>query len=201
MTSLKQAFIHIFIKNPTNASGRASRSEFWWGMLFFALCALACYGSAVYVPHAGYVIAALLALVSIWLLIITLIRRIHDNNKSALIFLLPILPIAVLYQLTGEYYVIPETFSEPCVAAYALSALVVVYIIYLLCKRGTLSDNRFGADPLLGPTNAKAKQAAKQAAKKQAEAEAKAQVTEEAVPESAEIQTESTTDKGESAKQ
>ena len=178
MTSIKQAFVRIVLKNPTNASGRAGRSEFWWGFLLLAIAAGLCYASAVYVPYAGWVIATVLALLSSWLFIITLIRRMHDHNKSALLFLLPVLPIAVLYQFTGEYYVIPQTFTEPCVAAYAVSALVILYIVYLLFKPGTLGDNHYGAAPCLGPTNAKAKQSAKQAAKKQAELEAQEQQAE-----------------------
>ena len=50
MTSIKQAFVHCVIKNATNASDRASRSEFWWFFLFAVIMGGACYASATMVP-------------------------------------------------------------------------------------------------------------------------------------------------------
>ena len=173
MTSIKQAFVHCVIKNATNASDRASRSEFWWFFLFAVIMVGACYASATMVPHAGWVLATILAIPTIWLFVMTFIRRLHDHNLPALVLVLPVLPFAVLYQLTGEYFVIPQSYIELSVGLYAISSIIVLYFIYLLFKPGTLGDNRYGTDPSHGPTNPQAQKATKEAAKNMAAREIK----------------------------
>lgn len=173
MTSIKQAFVHCVIKNATNASDRASRSEFWWFSLFAVIMGGACYASATMVPHAGWVLATILAIPTIWLFIMTFIRRLHDHNLPALVLVLPVVPFAVLYQLTGEYFIIPQSYTELSVGLYAISSIIVLYFVYLLFKPGTLGDNRYGADPSHSPTNHQAKKAAKEAAKNMAACEIK----------------------------
>lgn len=173
MTSIKQAFVHCVIKNATNASDRASRSEFWWFFLFAVIMGGACYASATMVPHAGWVLATILAIPTIWLFVMTFIRRLHDHNLPALVLVLPVLPFAMLYQLTGEYFIIPQSYTELSVGLYAISSIIVLYLIYLLFKSGTLGDNRYGTDPSHGPTNPQAKKATKEAAKNMAAREIK----------------------------
>ena len=173
MTSIKQAFVHCVIKNATNASDRASRSEFWWFFLFAVIMGGACYASATMVPHAGWVLATILAIPTIWLFVMTFIRRLHDHNLPALVLVLPVLPFAVLYQLTGEYFIIPQSYTELSVGLYAISGIIVLYFIYLLFKPGTLGDNRYGTDPSHGPTNPQAQKATKEAAKNMAAREIK----------------------------
>ena len=174
MTSIKQAFVHCVIKNATNALNCAGYgSKFWWFFLFAVIMGGACYASATMVPHAGWVLATILAIPTIWLFVMTFIRRLHDHNLPALVLVLPVLPFAVLYQLTGEYFIIPQSYTELSVGLYAISSIIVLYFIYLLFKPGTLGDNRYGTDPSHGPTNPQAQKATKEAAKNMAAREIK----------------------------
>lgn len=77
--------IKLLFQNYANFTGRASKSEFWWGFLFLVLANAA----AGYIPMIG-------GLVSLALLIPDLslcIRRLHDIGKSWVWYLMGLIPL------------------------------------------------------------------------------------------------------------
>jgi uncharacterized membrane protein YhaH (DUF805 family) len=124
-------------------SGRASRSEFWWFMLFLTIGYLVLGGIAI----AGidfqngepgtltFIFGGLLAIFLIAMFIpvlATTIRRFHDRNMS------------------GWWYLGFIALSMiPFVGIVASIAQIVIF-----CLKGTEGENRFGADPLSGPMDA-----------------------------------------------
>lgn len=120
-------------------AGRASRSEFWWFMLFIFLVNLAT-GIAFSILPAT-IAASLSLIVSLALLPANLgvsVRRLHDRNMSGWWLLLPIVSL-FLGILSG-----PAS-QGPVVSMLSL-ALCLAYLI-ILCMPGTPGPNRFGDDP------------------------------------------------------
>lgn len=94
-----------FFRSYARFSGRASRSEYWWGVLAYTLALLLC---GVLVAAAGdngtlaalaLVVAGVVVLGSAipgWAL---LVRRLHDANLSGWMSLLTLLPLGSLIQI------------------------------------------------------------------------------------------------------
>ena len=137
--------IKSFYKNYFNFRGRASRSEYWWNNLlsyglitiwyavyFVALFSLIDAGSdpteATLIAYGQTGIVGILLLIFLLASFIPSLsisfRRIHDKNKSAWNFLWLLVPI---------FGCIP--------------------ILVWFCQRGTVGENRFGADPLAQKAN------------------------------------------------
>lgn len=92
--------IKAFFKNYLKFDGRASRSEFWWAMLFTFIVSsiLSSFGPGNGVPH-GFTQWIFSILGSIWDLIILIptvtltTRRLHDTDRSGWWQLLYFVPI------------------------------------------------------------------------------------------------------------
>ncbi|MEV0670065.1 suppressor of fused domain protein [Mycobacterium sp. NPDC050441] len=94
-----------FLRCYARFSGRASRSEYWWGVLAYTLALLLC---GVFVAAAGdngtlgalaLVVAGVVVLGSAipgWAL---LVRRLHDANLSGWMSLLTLLPLGFVLQI------------------------------------------------------------------------------------------------------
>lgn len=86
--------MNAFVKNYCNFSGRASRSEFWWFVLFCAivnvLTGVCCggYGS-VGAPWGEGIIGLIFLLPGLGLLM----RRLHDTGRSGWWWLLSFIPV------------------------------------------------------------------------------------------------------------
>lgn len=111
-------------------SGRASRSELWWFMVFCVLISLLVGGVDIGIfglrwLSSGNVTGPLGVLVSLALLIPGLavaVRRLHDLDKSGWWYLLGIIPL--------------------------IGGLI---LLYWFIQPGTIGANRFGADPTTVP--------------------------------------------------
>ncbi len=77
--------IKLAILNSLNFTGRASRSEFWWGYLFFAIA-----GIVASIPYIGWLIGLAIVLPSLSLSI----RRLNDMGKSWSFLFMGLIPIA-----------------------------------------------------------------------------------------------------------
>ena len=105
-------------------SGRASRPEYWWWVLFTSLIGL--------IPFAGLVtLIPTLAVTS---------RRFHDIGKSGW---LQILPFALI--VVAVISVVVPILS-PVVWMIAAFASFVVLIVWLV-RKGDEGPNKYGADP------------------------------------------------------
>jgi uncharacterized membrane protein YhaH (DUF805 family) len=107
-------------RNYFNFSGRASRSEFWYFVLFVALVAggvaqiadLLLFGDGLPVVRAITELALLVPGISVN------VRRLHDIDR------------------TGWWYLV------------VLTGIGAILLIVWACKKGTAGKNRFGEDPL-----------------------------------------------------
>lgn len=79
--------IKLFFKNYTNFKGRASKSEYWWTVLFTFI--LGC------IPVVGQ-IGALFCLIPN---IAIIIRRLHDTGKSGAYYFISLIPFAGVFIL------------------------------------------------------------------------------------------------------
>lgn len=76
--------IKLYFVNYINFTGRSTRSEYWWIVLFNILMSIA----AAFIPYAGYVIALVFIIPSLSLSI----RRLHDIGKSWVWYLMEFIP-------------------------------------------------------------------------------------------------------------
>lgn len=117
-------------------SGRASRSEFWWWVLFGILGGLV-----------TSIIPFINAIFSIALIIPNLAvtaRRLHDTDRSGWWMLAP-------YGFMALAGVVAMTGSGTGTAVVGVIALIMVIVLIVwLATKGTEGDNDFGSDPL-GP--------------------------------------------------
>jgi uncharacterized membrane protein YhaH (DUF805 family) len=117
----KQAIL-LFFKNYVVFNGRASRSEFWYPVVFGM-------GAGFLIGFAGTLAGASEATIEsvgvifqLLLIIPTVavgVRRLHDIDKSGWFHLIALIPL-----------------------------LGMLILFYFFAQRGTSGDNRFGSDPL-----------------------------------------------------
>ena len=121
--------------------GRASRSEYWYFILFTFLG----YGAGFLL---GLIAPALLWLLGIFVLAILIpvitvaARRLHDINKSGWYQVLPLPPgiIETIFAMNR---------NEVGEIIFLIIGLVAyIYLIILLCTAGDSKKNRFGKNPL-----------------------------------------------------
>jgi uncharacterized membrane protein YhaH (DUF805 family) len=126
--TFKQSIASGYSKYVT-FSGRASRSEYWFFVLFSVLVAVACatVDIALGLNFALFYgpFYALFALVNLLPSISVLVRRLHDTGRSGWWYWIALVPIVGF-----------------------------IVLIVWLCTRGTQGENRFGSDPLFGEAEA-----------------------------------------------
>jgi len=118
MTAIQAGF-----RNYVNFSGRASRSEYWWWVLFVVIVGIVAsfidisiVGNAQFGPVGGLTSLALL-LPNIGISV----RRLHDRDKSGWFILIGLIP------LVGA----------------------IILLVWFV-QRGTVGGNQYGPDPLGG---------------------------------------------------
>ncbi len=133
--NMQTAVITCF-KKFLMTGGRASRSEFWWFMLFNFIAIILL--MIIIFPLAG-----LWVLVTIFPTICVFIRRFQDMNLSGWWFPLwtaiMIGAFLIIFTKLIGYY---DWAELPFVISW-----IFVWLL-INCKKGTAGDNRFGADPL-----------------------------------------------------
>ncbi len=92
--------IKSFYNNYTNTEGRASRSAYWWVILYqcivmIPLAFLAGYGIGIHssaLTVIGYVLIGIFWLANIVPAITLSVRRLHDTNRSGWWYLINLVP-------------------------------------------------------------------------------------------------------------
>lgn len=137
-----------------SVNGRISRSQYWlkWFLpvlaITFILAAIMIgsltsgdYGTAYNLS----IILMVFMLLTLWPNIAVLVKRIHDRDKSGWLALIFYGPLVL-------YYIVAAGMGQRSPAATALSLVVLVVGIWFFiefgCLRGTIGENRFGADPV-----------------------------------------------------
>ena len=150
MSSFVDAVKVCVVQKPFNWKDRATRSEFWWCMLFVFLANIVI-GILGLIPAVGAIIGFVGGAALSWLNTIVAIRRLHDLNKRGFWLAGVYVPLfigAVLYVLGLEER------EEGLIYAGSTLCLIgigfYIYLFVLFCLRGTVGPNRFGPDPLNG---------------------------------------------------
>jgi uncharacterized membrane protein YhaH (DUF805 family) len=134
--------------------GRATRSEYWYFVLFCFLVRIASaigdlvvFGFGIY-PRIGFEILTGLLLVIPQFAV--LVRRFHDTEHSGLL-VLGLIALAFVDGLIFRRYSVSD---GPILMSIGLDAIVLVTAILFiiqfvwLVSPGTEGDNKFGSDPL-----------------------------------------------------
>ena len=138
--NLPQA-VRICFKKYFDFKGRASRSEYWYFVLFTFLG----YGVGILL---GLIAPFLLWLLGIFVLAILIpaitvaARRLHDVNKSGWYQALPLPPGIIETIFAMNRNEVGE------IIFLILGIVAYIYIIILLCTAGDSKKNRFGKNPL-----------------------------------------------------
>tara|TARA_B100000925_G_C21977346_1_gene460681 strand:+ start:648 stop:1175 length:528 start_codon:yes stop_codon:yes gene_type:complete len=141
--------IKSYFKNWIKFSGRSSRSEFWWAVLFANIII---YSGLLILTIMNVDNSGFLALVSILLagLIIFLalassalsVRRLHDINKSGLIYIVYIAVVFISALPSNQKnYEISDIFS-------IIQMIFSIVLIVLYCLPGKSENNKYGPNPL-----------------------------------------------------
>ena len=125
------------LKKYFDFSGRASRSEFWFFLLFVALCDAV---AGVF----GRSIGGLVMLALFVPQITVAVRRLHDVGKSGRELVVPYVMMAagpMLYWAGGFLIGLVK------LAYGVITLLVVVRLVMLWAKKGSTIPNKYGAAP------------------------------------------------------
>ena len=149
--SIGRAFSQYF-----TFSGRASRAEYWWFILFtmllsFAAAILDVGFNAPGAADGSGPISAIVALVTLFPSLAVASRRMHDTNHSAWWVFAPF-----LLMLLGVFFAVMGAASSmesggglgvlAGIAMLTAGIMVLIQLVFLL-TRGNEGDNRFGPDP------------------------------------------------------
>ncbi len=138
----KTAVRTCLFRKYSDFKGRASRSEFWWFVLFGAIVNsfLGIFSNAS--PQTGMLTSAIVSLMLLLPHLAVTARRLHDANLSGWVQAAPI-GLAALGGLA--LYLDFGTSAYMCIMLAGLSGLG---LLVLYARRGTVGVNRFGPDPL-----------------------------------------------------
>ena len=133
--------VKICFKKYFDFKGRASRSEYWYFILFIFLG----YGAGFLLMLITPVLAWLLGIFFVGIIIPAIAvtaRRLHDINKSGWIQAIPIPPgiIETVFSMNRN------TTGEMIFLIVGLGCYI--YLIVLYCTAGDSKQNRFGKNPL-----------------------------------------------------
>tara|TARA_B100000579_G_C22453697_1_gene675508 strand:- start:56 stop:484 length:429 start_codon:yes stop_codon:yes gene_type:complete len=117
--------------------GRASRSEYWYFVLFIFICyAIFAILAILAATYQIFQIIPLFIIATILPSFAVTARRLHDVNKSGWLQLLP-LPFSLMQTAFQS--------SDLAVIFFSVIALgLYIYLIFLYCKKGEQKDNDYG---------------------------------------------------------
>lgn len=147
-------------------SGRMARRDFW----LFAAMALATlvliglldwflFGHFGVVLDLGFwtmgPLGQVFAIFGLWALGTAAVRRLHDTGRGVMTALAPLAGGALIFGLGALLFTYPQFRFLPSVSyfyhnlllGYALAAMALLMLVWLLARPATLGPNRFGPDP------------------------------------------------------
>ena len=146
MTLVESITTVIFEKYAT-FSGRASRSEFWWFMLFSnSISFLIPFLYSIYGPSAEKqeydLIEVILAIVLFLPQLAVTVRRLHDVDKSGW-WILSSLATAGVTAMFVYVFLLLIVIDGMYILAVLSTIIMNFYVLYLLIKKGDTGPNRF----------------------------------------------------------
>ena len=114
-----EAVRSVIVERYADFQGRASRSEFWWFVLFYLLLSVVIGLVAAISESLGGLLNLVVTIGLLVPAIAVQVRRLHDTDRTGWWVLIGLVPLV---------------------------GTVVLIVFYV--QRGTAGDNRFGPDPL-----------------------------------------------------
>ena len=149
--------VKLFFKNYFNFTGRASRSEYWWAYLAYAIVLvviMTAEGLAMGIDYAGEGVATNLLYLATFIGWLSLTaRRLQDRGHTGwwqLIYLIPLIPLLyflVLYAITED-----ESHVIALSLVFILWIGILITLIVFLCLPPKEDENKWGRNPLLPDT-------------------------------------------------
>jgi uncharacterized membrane protein YhaH (DUF805 family) len=143
-------------KKYATFSGRASRSEYYYWMLFifitsYFLSIIGILGLGNNSISGSGIFYDLFFLITILPIVSVTARRLHDINFNGLFSIIVFLLLAVI--CLGNIYAYAYISPHNRIGVAILFNIIIYYItifipLILFIKKGTTGDNRFGKDPL-----------------------------------------------------
>ncbi len=138
--NMKTSIIICFKKFLT-IKGRASRSEFWWFMLFNATIFFLLWFIDI------QLLFNLAGIITLFPTACVFVRRFHDIDKSGWEFLLYYASIMGPILMFTVFIDVPMGLITPYLFII-LFFCSTISLLRFLCRKGTEDENNFGADPL-----------------------------------------------------
>lgn len=107
LNEIKKSVETVVLKNYVNFEGRATRPEYWWFTLAYAIVNII----LSLIPRAGTILSGFLGLAVLIPSIGVAVRRLHDINKSGWWLLIALVPI-VGYIIVILWFVKPSDNGE-----------------------------------------------------------------------------------------
>lgn len=132
--------IRVCFTNYVTFSGRASRSEFWFFMLFTWLGSFAV---ELLTGQSG-IASGIFSLVTLLPTLAVSVRRLHDTDRTGwwmcggLVIIAVSIPLFILFVAQGLSPILGPTIISLAWLAYS------IVLIVFFCQRGTPGANRFG---------------------------------------------------------
>ena len=120
-------------------SGRASRSEFWWFILFTIIARML----AALIPGVGFIVGLALLLPTLS----AMVRRLHDINRTGWWILMPV-GIAIAGIIAGIVLAVNVSLTWGAVIGVLTPILAFLSLLPFLIQPGDSVPNRYGPDPL-----------------------------------------------------
>jgi len=139
--------------------GRASRSEYWYWLLFVFLCSAVgsvLFDNSHFDDHNIHVLGLSISRQNICFAVFcfpsmnVIVRRLHDINRPGwwLILILILSLYVSIYVLSSFPRKIVTAIEAAVPATFLTSIFLLLIPLPLLCKKGTRGENSFGEDPL-----------------------------------------------------
>jgi len=152
MSAFKKYFLQTLFKRYASFSGRASRAEFWYFVLFYCIIFLLLLMVALLFmknPVASKIAIGALLLYGLFILIPTIaitVRRFHDSGKSGWWYLLFFL-IGATCALIVDPKVVNFGGKGVKYVAYIISLAVSFIPLWWECLSGDRDANKYGDPP------------------------------------------------------
>lgn len=153
-------FLQCVKEDYANFSGRARRKEYWFFVLFQAICLFVALLIDLIVFGKFCIFYGLCALALFIPNLAVTVRRLHDTNRSGqlvlwlylIVFGVGILGVIIPMLLTPMLWAVHITFAVKMLSVWVVLAClaIIVYVVYLLIwlvSPGTQGDNQYGPDP------------------------------------------------------
>lgn len=145
--------IKVCFRKYVTFKGRASRSEYWWFVLFVTLAGFAGGFAEASMGQDGAAISAVISIATFLPSVSVTVRRLHDTNRSGWWFGLYIL-MSFLGGFVIAFLAISSGIRDPDAIFASMGMLTMLWAIVMLVwgimlfvfmlLRGTYGENRFG---------------------------------------------------------